>query len=216
MNYKGVIFDLDGTLVNSLEDISDSMNTVLKHHNYPPHSYEAYKDFIGNGINQLVKKALPKEHNNEIQVKCCFNKMIEIYRDNCTVKTKPYNGIIELLDSLVARNIKLGVFSNKSDEFTKKITAVLFPNYFESVVGLTVESLKKPNPIKAIEISKSLGLEPKEIMFIGDTGVDMQTANNANMLAVGVLWGYRSKEVLISNGAKQILDKPLDLISILQ
>ncbi|WP_111709564.1 HAD family hydrolase [Lutibacter citreus] len=211
MKYKAVIFDLDGTLVNSLEDIADSMNTVLKKHKFPTHSYEAYQLFIGNGIKNLVSKALPEEHKTEALINSCFNSMIHFYRDACTNKTKPYTGIIELLDYLVANNIKLGVFSNKADELTKKVTATLFPNYFEYSVGLTIESLKKPNPFKAVEISKKLGLKPEEIIFIGDTEVDMQTAKNAKMLPVGVLWGYRSKEELISNGAKHILNVPLEL-----
>jgi len=140
--------------------------------------------------------------------------MVEIYRDHCTNQTKPYNGIIELLDYLNYHNFKLGVFSNKSDELTKKIVAALFPGYFNSVVGLSIESLKKPNPSEALAISKNFGLNPEEIIFIGDSGIDMQTANNANMLAVGVSWGYRPEEELIANGAKHIANHPSNLIQI--
>jgi phosphoglycolate phosphatase len=215
MKVKGVIFDLDGTLVNSLQDIADSMNMVLQSYGYPTHSYEEHQSFIGSGIRSLVSKSLPLAHNNEKQIDCCFNAMIEVYRDNCTRKTKPYDGIIELLDNLISRNIKLSVLSNKSDEFTKKITHALFPNYFNPVVGLSNEKLKKPNPFVAVEISKTLAIKPEEIIYIGDTGIDMQTANNANMFAVGVLWGFRPKEELISNGAKYLLSNPLDLIQIL-
>jgi len=215
MKFKAVIFDLDGTLVNSLQDIADSMNVVLESYNYPTHSYEAYINFIGSGIRSLVSKALPINNNNEKHIDTCFNKMIEVYRDNCTCKTKPYDGIVALLDNLIARNFKLSVLSNKSDEFTKKIIASLLPNYFDPVRGLTIEALKKPNPFGAIEISKDLNIKPEEIIYIGDSGIDMQTATNANMFAVGVLWGFGTKEELISNGAKYVLSNPLDLIQIL-
>ncbi|WP_264563936.1 HAD family hydrolase [Flavobacterium sp. N3904] len=216
MKFKGVIFDLDGTLVNSLEDIADAMNSVLQNQNYPTHSYDDYQYFIGSGLRNLVSKSLPTTHNDEKDIDSCYHLMIEEYRDNCTRKTTSYKGIIELLDHLVLHNIKMSVFSNKSDELTKKITTALFPNYFDPIVGLTTESLKKPNPSEALEIGKKLGLKSEEIIFVGDSGIDMQTATNANMLAVGVSWGYRPKEELVANGAKYVLDHPLHLISILQ
>lgn len=215
MKFKGVIFDLDGTLVDSLHDIADAMNSVLKSYNFPTHSYEAHQSFIGSGLRSLVSKSLPLAHNNEKQIDTCFNSMIEVYRDNCTHKTKPYDGIIELLDNLNSRNIKLSILSNKADEFTKKIAQALFPNYFDPIVGLTIEAHKKPNPIGALEISKTLGIKPEEIIYVGDTGIDMQTATNANMFAVGVSWGFRSAEELTLSGAKAIVNNPMDLIQIL-
>jgi phosphoglycolate phosphatase len=215
MKFKGVIFDLDGTLVNSLEDIADAMNSVLQDLNYPTHSYDDYQYFIGSGLRNLVSKSLPENHNDENQIERCYDLMVEVYRDNCTNQTKPYNGIVELLDELKSRNIKLSVFSNKADALTKEITAFLFPGYFDPIVGLSIESLKKPNPFEAIEISKSLELKPEEMIFVGDSGIDMQTATNANMFAVGVLWGYRPEEELMANGANHILNHPLDLIPIL-
>ncbi|SNR37563.1 phosphoglycolate phosphatase [Lutibacter agarilyticus] len=215
MKYKAVIFDLDGTLVDSLYDISDAMNMVLERANFPTHSYKDYQNFIGSGIRSLVVKSLPSTHQNESQIEKYFDAMIEVYRDNCTHKTTPYEGIGELLDSLVSHNLKLSVLSNKADEFTKKIVAAIFPNYFNPVLGLTDEALKKPHPFGALEICKNLDLKAEEVLYVGDTDVDMQTAKNANMIAVGVLWGYRSKEELILSGANYILCKPLDLIDIL-
>jgi phosphoglycolate phosphatase len=215
MKFKGIIFDLDGTLVNSLEDIADSMNSVLQGLNYPTHSYDEYQYFIGSGLRNLVSKAMPSTHNDEIQIDDCYNLMVKVYRDNCTRKTKAYDGIFELLDDLIARNIKLSVFSNKSDVLTKEITAALFPDYFDPIIGMTTEALKKPNPFKALEISNSLALKAEEIIFVGDSGIDMQTATNANMFAVGVSWGYRSAEELKADGAKQVLNQPADLLAIL-
>ena len=121
MKYKAVIFDLDGTLVNSIADIADAMNIVLQSYNYPTHSYDTFENFVGSGIKNLVIKALPATHNNEEHVNTCFHAMMDVYRDQCTHKTKPYDGIIELLDTLKSRQLKLSVLSNKANEFTKKI-----------------------------------------------------------------------------------------------
>lgn len=215
MKFKGVIFDLDGTLVNSLEDISDAMNTVLHELHYPTHTYDAYQYFIGSGLRNLVSKALPSTNNSETDIQNCYDKMITAYRQNCTHKTKAYDGIFDLLAELKSRNIPLSVFSNKADDLTKEVTNAIFPDYFDPVLGLTTESLKKPNPSKAIEISQQWNLKPEEILFVGDSDIDMLTANNANMYAVGVIWGYRTKEELLADGAQLILNNPLDLIELL-
>jgi phosphoglycolate phosphatase len=215
MKYKGIIFDLDGTLVNSLEDISDAMNNVLTTLNYPTHSYDAYQYFIGSGLRNLVSKALPASNNSEDEIEVCFENMITKYREICTLKTKPYSGIVELLDNLVSRDIKLAVFSNKADELTKKIAAEIFPDYFNTAVGLSSEKLKKPNPFEAIEISKNWNLKTEEIIFIGDSDIDMLTATNANMFPLGVSWGYRTEEELIASGAKLVINTPSELIEIL-
>ncbi len=215
MKYKGIIFDLDGTLVNSLEDISDAMNNVLTNLNYPTHTYDAYQYFIGSGLRNLVSKALPASNNSENEIEVCFENMIAEYREICTLKTKPYAGIVELLDNLVSRDIKLAVFSNKADELTKKIASEIFPDYFNTAVGLSTEALKKPNPFEAIEISKNWNLKTEEIIFIGDSDIDMLTATNANMFPLGVSWGYRTEEELIASGAKLVINTPSDLIEIL-
>ncbi|KAA5823588.1 HAD family hydrolase [Algibacter amylolyticus] len=215
MSYKAVIFDLDGTLVNSIEDIADAMNSVLKSANYPTHSYQDYNNFVGSGIKSLVTRALPNTSCNAQQTEIGFTAMMDIYTNNCINKTKPYDGITALLEALKARKLKLSILSNKEDTLTKKVALALLPSYFESVDGLTTEAHKKPNPIKALEISKNLGIKPEDIIFVGDSDVDIQTANNANMYAVGVSWGFRKKEELIANGAKLIIDHPLELIEVL-
>jgi phosphoglycolate phosphatase len=213
--FKGVIFDLDGTLVNSLEDIADSMNTVLQKFNFPVHDVQTYKQFVGHGIRNLIIKALPEAERNEASIEKCQNLMLDTYRTNCLNKTRPYDGITELLDTLTSRNLKLAVFSNKTDEFTKKVVQALLPKWrFEAVIGLSNEAHKKPNPSIALQISRMFDLNPDEIIYAGDSAVDMQTANNAGMYAVGVLWGFREKEELLSSGARYLLDHPLDLLKI--
>lgn len=215
MKYKAVLFDLDGTLVNSLIDIADSMNKVLLESKFPTHSYEAINDFIGSGLRNLVSKALPETHKDEATIEKTFQAMMTNYRENCTNKTIAYDGIVELLDELKSRNIKVAILSNKADELTKKIGGTLFPNYFESVMGLKSEATKKPNPGAAIAISQDLGFSPEEVLYVGDSGIDMQTAKNANMYAVGVSWGYRPKEELVAEGAQSIINHPLELLELL-
>ncbi|MFH6933762.1 HAD family hydrolase [Flavobacterium sp. FlaQc-30] len=215
MKYKGIIFDLDGTLVDSLHDISDAMNKVLQGLNFPTHTYETYQYFIGSGLRNLVSKALPSTNNSDEQIEICFECMINEYREMCTVKTKPYEGIIELLENLTSENIKMAVFSNKADELTKKIASEIFSNHFDTAVGLSTEALKKPNPFEAIEISKRWNLKPEEILFVGDSDIDMQTAVNANMFPVGVSWGYRTEEELKTSGAKLVINNASELIEIL-
>jgi len=217
MHFKGVIFDLDGTLVDSLEDLADSMNSILQKFNFPIHVHSAYKYFIGNGIRNLVFKSLPEANRDEATINECFNLMIEVYRNNAVNKTKPYDGINELLDELVSRKMKLAVFSNKADEFTKNIILTLLPKWnFEAIVGLSTEAHKKPNPFVALQISEKLRIRPEDMIYVGDSGTDMQTANNAGMYAVGALWGFCSKEELTANGAKYLIDNPMELIKILR
>lgn len=215
MKFKGIIFDLDGTLVDSLHDISDAMNTVLESLNYPTHTYKTYQYFIGSGLRNLVSKALPSTNNSDEQIEICFESMINEYREICTLKTKPYEGIVELLENLTSQNIKMAVFSNKADELTKKIASEIFPNYFDTAVGLSIEELKKPNPFEAVEISKNWNLKPEEILFVGDSDIDMQTAVNANMFPVGVSWGYRTEDELKTSGAKLVINNASELIEIL-
>ncbi|MCE5345578.1 MAG: HAD family hydrolase [Bacteroidales bacterium] len=215
MKFKGVIFDLDGTLVNSLEDLADSMNSVLKNNNFPAHNISSYKYFVGNGLRNLVYKTLPEESKTEEIINKCYDSMVSVYRDNCINKTRPYDGITELLGELVSREMKLAVFSNKADELTKKIVLTLFPGIkFQSISGLTDEAHKKPDPKGALQICEELGIQPRDMIYVGDTGTDMKTSVNAGTYPVGALWGFRTKDELIANGAKFLLNHPFDLVEI--
>ncbi|MGM8363175.1 HAD family hydrolase [Flavobacterium sp. ARAG 55.4] len=215
MKFKAVLFDLDGTLVNSLIDIADSINKVLQENQLPTHSYEVINNFIGSGLRVLVTKALPESHRNEENIEKFFQDMMLHYRDNCTNKTIVYEGIVELLEELKSRNIKMAILSNKADELTKKIGLTLFPDYFDIVAGLKSEATKKPNPEAAIRICHDLECTTEEVLYVGDSDIDMQTAKNAKMYAVGVTWGYRPEEELLSEGAQSIISHPLELIELL-
>ena len=215
MKYKAVIFDLDGTLVNSIKDIADAMNIVLKKREYPTYNYETYKTCVGSGVKSLVIKALPDAKPKTEEVEECLIDMMQVYSEVCTNKTKPYEGILELLEALKTKNIKVSVLSNKEDTLTKKISAFLLPDYLSPVLGLKVEVDKKPNPKVALEICEEIQVKPEETIFVGDTDVDILVAKNANMLPVGVSWGFRDKKGLIEAGATHILEHPLDLMTIL-
>jgi len=216
MQYEGVIFDLDGTLVDSLQDIAYSMNQVLLKNDLPQHSLEDYRYFVGGGIRNLVQKALPEDYRNDKFISTFFNDMVKVYSKHYLDQTRPYNGIEQLLDELSIRKLKLAVFSNKTDELTKLIVAELFAKWdFKEVLGSGKDIPRKPDPTGALYISRKLEVSSDKFIFVGDTGMDMKTAKEAGMYAVGVSWGYRDVESLKADGADQIITNPLDLIRIL-
>jgi phosphoglycolate phosphatase len=216
MNYKAVIFDLDGTLLDSLEDLADSMNAVLESAGFPVHDVESYKYFVGDGMEKLVFRTLPEKHRDAGTIAKYTEKMKEEYSRRWNVKTKPYKGIAELLDMLTDKAIHMAVLSNKPDNFTKLIIKELLPKWnFRAVYGQRKSIPRKPDPSGALEIAGILGLQPREILYLGDTGTDMKTASNAGMYAVGALWGFREKEELIANGARAVINKPLDLLNLI-
>jgi phosphoglycolate phosphatase len=213
MEFKGVIFDLDGTLANTLSDIAGSMNRVLKAHRYPVHPQQDYKLLVGRGLDNLVIQALPEKFRQPPLISKCLAEMMEDYGENCMVNTFLYDGIRELLSKLKSQNIKLAVFSNKAEPLTHKIVTHLLQDIqFEKVMGARSDLPKKPDPAGALFISKEMGIPPREIIYMGDSDVDMMTATRAGMYAVGALWGFRTREELLTNGAKTLLEKPADLM----
>lgn len=214
MTYKAVIFDLDGTLVNSIKDIADAMNVVLQKRNYNTYDYDTYKTFVGSGVKSLVVKALPKNNTNETEVNTCLSDMMQVYSACCTNKTAPYQGILKLLDTLHAKGLKLAILSNKEDGLTKKVATALLPKYIQPVLGLKEEALKKPNPKVLLQLCETLNVKPNEAIYVGDTDVDILVAKNANTLAVGVSWGFRDPQELIAKGADYMLQTPEDLLKL--
>ena len=211
---KTLIFDLDGTLIDSLEDIAVCMNKVLEELNLPIHKIEDYKYFVGGGISILVENALK---NSSETIKNEVTKRFKIiYDQKLHVKTKPYLGIYELLDELEKMNCNLAILSNKPHEFTVEYAKLLFSKYnFKYIYGQKEGIAKKPDPILALEIAKKFNIPCEEIFFVGDTMVDMQTAKNANMKAIGVLWGFRDEKELKENGADFLVSHPLEILEIL-
>ncbi len=213
---KAIIFDLDGTLIDSLEDIAVCMNQVLKELNLPYYEIEDYKYFVGGGISILVDNALDKDIAQEIKDEVT-SRFKEVYDQKLHKKTLPYEGIYELLDELEKLDFKIGILSNKPHEFTVQYANNLFSKYnMPEVHGQKEEIPKKPNPIAAINIANIFQTPCEEVYFVGDTMVDMQTAKNAGMIAVGVLWGFRDEKELRDNGADFIVSKPSEIIDLLK
>ena len=212
---KTVIFDLDGTLLDSIEDIASSMNKVLESLQLPTHKIEDYKHFVGGGVDILVENALSNQ-SKEIKDEVIKRFKIE-YDGKLHSKTLPYDGIYELLDELKKLDINLAVLSNKPHEFTVSYVNHFFKNYnFKEIHGQKKDVPKKPDPKAALDIVKCLDSSCENTYFIGDTKIDMQTAKSANMTAIGVLWGFRDEKELRDFGADFIVSNPLEILKIIQ
>ncbi|MCF8388863.1 MAG: HAD family hydrolase [Bacteroidales bacterium] len=210
---EGVIFDLDGTLVDSIADIGDSMNRVMLHMNFPTHTYADYRYFVGKGLRELIINAVPEAHRQDHIIDECYRLMNKDYGNNYINKTKAYDGIESLVSRLKEKDIKLAVLSNKLEEMTRKVVVELLEeSTFEMVMGLNQEIPRKPDPQGAMFISRQWKIKPENIAYVGDTSTDMQTAKNAGMIAIGALWGFRTKEELVEHGADILLKHPLDLL----
>ena len=212
MNYRAVIFDLDGTLADTLEDIADNMNRVLAGSGFPVHEYDAYRYHVGNGLRNLVIRCLPENARTEAVITTCHERMVAEYHSNYINKTRLYDGIPELLDWLSWQRIKMAVLSNKADPLTQKICNHLLKNWnFEAIMGASERFPRKPNPASALFVSEQIGIAPSGICYLGDSDVDMKTAIAAGCYPVGVSWGFRPKKELVENGARRIIDHPLEL-----
>lgn len=216
MKFKAVIFDLDGTLLNTLEDLADSMNCVLKRNRLPEHNLAAYRYFVGDGIEMLVRRALPFEVASENDFQRFVREMKSEYASRWLLKTRPYPGVPEMLAAFAAAGIAMAVLSNKPDDASNEIVKSLLPNIdFRIVLGATPERPKKPDPSAALEIASRLGISPEDFLFMGDTSIDMQTACAAGMFPVGALWGFRPAEELIASGAKVLAAEAQNLIPLI-
>ncbi len=209
---RAIIFDLDGTLVDSVADLANAMNTVLLRYNLPLHDTETYKYFVGNGIKKLVERSIPEQQRSADFIQKLHSEMVLEYKHKCVDCTKPYQGIEDLLAFLNEKKIPVCVLSNKMDELTQHIVNKLFGKYGFSVVrGACPDVPIKPNPKGALLIAEKINVLPQQILYLGDTNVDMETANAAEMIAVGCTWGFRSEEELIASGAKHIVKTPAEI-----
>ena len=213
MNYKAAVFDLDGTLVNSLDDLADSANATLRAHSFPMHEVEAYRYFVGDGTRKLMERILPQEHAADTTfVEQFMSEYKDCYARNLLQKTKPYDGIMEMLEELRRRSIPMAVCTNKHQSAAEMIVKTLFPHrIFQEIIGDQEGLPRKPDPQKVLRIMRNFGVTGEQTAYFGDTDVDMDTARNAKAFAVGVLWGFRPEEELVAHGAYILLSHPMEL-----
>jgi phosphoglycolate phosphatase len=214
MKYNTVIFDLDGTLLNTLDDLRDSLNEILVQKGYLPKSLEDVRRFVGNGVRNLVRKSLPESCSEE-EVTLIMEEFKEHYKHNMQNKTRPYNGIMELLLDLNRFNYKTAIVSNKFDTAVKALSKTYFGNLIPVAIGETAEIKRKPAPDSIFAAVKELGSELSKTILVGDSETDVRTAKNAGIPCIGVTWGFRSREVLRNEGADYLIDTPKELLTLI-
>jgi len=200
MSYKAVIFDLDGTLLNTLEDLTDSTNYALRQCGFPERNIGEIRRFVGDGMPLLIKRALP-ENAGEADFDKCFSVFCEHYKTNMENKTAPYDGVCRVLDNLHLRGIKTAIVTNKGDFAAQQLCRKMFGDSVDTVVGGSPELPKKPAPDGVFIALERLGVKKDEAVFVGDSQVDFMTARNAGLKCISVLWGFREREELEKIGA---------------
>jgi phosphoglycolate phosphatase len=217
VKFRCVIFDLDGTLANTLGDIALSMNAALAFYGFPALSEEAYAFIVGRGIRSLAESALPENARDGKTAELVAEKALERYAENPVVHSKPYPEITELLYSLKNLKMKTAVLSNKPARITKLVVERLFsPDCFDIVQGEIPGVARKPDPSAAWDIMVSLGVTPRETIFLGDSETDMKTAKAAECSPLGAGWGFRGRAALVEAGAARIIDRPLEMLELIR
>ncbi len=213
--YRAAIFDMDGTLTDTLADLYDSVNEMLIHYNFPRRTLDEVRQFVGNGARKLMLRSLPAEKiSDENFVDEALNFYNDCYARNCLKKVRPYAGVMKLLATLEAKKIPLGICTNKQHFAAVAIAEkILAPIKFSAVSGDESGRPRKPDPTRALEIAKNFGVAAADVAYFGDTAVDIQTALNAGFLAIGVTWGFRPRNELVESGAEIIIDTPQEIFS---
>lgn len=211
---KAVIFDLDGTLLNTLYDLTDSVNWALEKYGLPKRSMEEVRSFVGNGLRNLMLQAVPEGEDNPVFEEL-FEFFREYYKTHCNIKTVPYEGILELLKELKNRDIKMAIVSNKIDAGVKELNTIYFSDYVEVAIGEREGIGRKPAPDSVFEALRLLGVDAEHAVYVGDSDVDIQTAKNAKVRCVSVTWGFRDEAFLMENGADIMIDRPVELLKYL-
>ena len=216
MDKQLAIFDLDGTLLDTVADLANATNYALSLCGYPTHPTEAYYQFVGNGINMLFFRALPEEARTEESVMRIRSLFVPYYNEHNADDSRPYPGITELLNTLQERGIALAVASNKYQQATHKLVTHFFPHiHFSAIYGQREGIPVKPDPTIVFDILRDTGITRENTMYIGDSGVDMLTARNAEVESIGVTWGFRDEEELCENGACHIVSQADEILALI-
>ena len=216
MAYRALVFDLDGTLLNTLQDIADSVNSTLSSLGFPVHEVDAFKYFVGDGEDKLAFRSLPEDRRDAMTVKKVLVGFQEQYAVRWANNTRPYQGIPELLNALKEVGIRMAILSNKGQKFAEATVSRLLADWrFDVVLGAQPSLPAKPDPTGALRIAGQMGVVAAEFLYLGDSGVDMKTAVAAGMYPVGALWGYRKADELLAAGARTFAEKPMDVVPLL-
>ena len=212
---KIIIFDLDGTLLSTLDDLTTAVNYALNQFNYPQKSINSVKNYVGNGVEKLIERAIPNGLNNP-DYKNCLEIFKNYYSNNMYNQTKPYENIIPMLKKLKSNGLKIAVVSNKFDAAVKNLCDKYFPNLIDFASGEDEKNgiKKKPSPDTVLKILKNFNFKPEDAFYVGDSEVDIQTAKNSNVDSISVTWGFKDRQFLIDNGGKILVDTPDEIISI--
>ena len=209
-----ILFDLDGTLLNTLDDLTDSVNAALSAGGYPPRGTDEVRGFIGNGISKLIERAVPPGTSKEAQ-RLALGHFREYYGKNMQAKTRPYDGVIEMLQAVASRGIRMAVVSNKPDSEVRPLVQEIFGRWISYSHGDLEGLPPKPAPDGALRMLKALGVPADQTFFVGDSDIDIETAHAAGLFSVGCSWGFRSRETLEKAGADAIIEAPAQLLALL-
>ncbi len=211
MKYDAIIFDLDGTLTDTLGDLTNSVNFALREFGFSERTLDEVRSFVGNGVRRLIYSSVPENTDEETSEKC-LSVFKEYYKNHSLIETKPYDGIIPMLENLKNQGLKTAVVTNKMHEAAEEIVRIFFGNLIEVTLGQVDGVAQKPQPDGIYHVLEKLGVSKEKAVYVGDSEVDCITAKNAEIPCIGVTWGFREKAVLLENGADFIADTPGDII----
>ena len=215
MRYQTILFDLDGTLLDTLEDLADAVNVILERHRCPRRSVDEVRNFVGNGLGMLMRRSLPAQYSQMVS-DLCAEELRTYYTAHSRVKTRPYRGVAEMLKALKAAGVRVSVVSNKADEAVGGLCGAYFPGLVDVAVGETPGRRPKPAP-DAVELAlERLRADPSTAVYIGDSQVDIATARAAGLPCIAVTWGFRSRQELVDAGAETLADTPEELLELLK
>lgn len=215
MKYKAVLYDMDGTVLDTLSDITDAVNYTLRHFGMPERSHDDVRRFLGNGARHLIEESVPGGTAKDV-----LERVLEFYKPyydaHCRIKTAPYSGIVALMERLKAAGVKQAVVSNKPDSAVKELAEIFFPGLLELAIGESASVRRKPAPDSVDTAIRAMGLDKSGCIYVGDSEVDIETAKNAALPCISVTWGFRAEDELIASGAQCIVRSADELYAALK